>query len=120
MRNRQAGLCCTVAELGLYAVLLTLPAVRARYRQLEMMLLHSCSTLHCDCTVPQLDLPSQAPAPRNAVLTCGAGTLRASSLSRSRALTMMKGSKVFLVVLTVIDPSTCSIHSHRLSHGGEP
>ena len=32
---------------------------------------------------------------------------------------MMKGSKVFLVVLTVIDPSTCSIHSHWLSFDGE-
>ncbi len=39
--------------------------------------------------------------------TWGAGTLRASSLSRSRALRMMKGSNALRVVRTIIDPSTC-------------
>lgn len=54
--------------------------------------------------------------------TCGAGTLRASSLSRSRALTMINGSQVFRVVRTVMDPSTCTHNTlvtntaHQLQH----
>ena len=42
-----------------------------------------------------------------ACFTWGAGTLLLSSLSRSRALMMAKGSHVFLVVRTLIEPSTC-------------
>lgn len=38
--------------------------------------------------------------------TWGAETLRDSSLIRSRALMIMYGSYVFLVVLTVMEPST--------------
>lgn len=39
------------------------------------------------------------------IFTCSNGTLRASSLIRSLALTMAYGSKVFLVVQTVMLPS---------------
>ena len=42
-----------------------------------------------------------------ACLTWGAGTLLLSSLSRSLALMMAKGSHVFLVVRALIEPSTC-------------
>jgi hypothetical protein len=38
--------------------------------------------------------------------TCGAGTLRDKSFIRSLALSIMYGSLVFLVVETVMDPST--------------
>lgn len=51
---------------------------------------------------------SQA-TPSSRILTaCGAGTLRARSLIRSRALSMAAGSNVFRVVLTVMEPSTKS------------
>lgn len=54
-------------------------------------------------------------------LTCSKGTLRAKSLMRSRALTMMYGSQVFLVVATLILPSIRSklheiLYSHRQHH----
>lgn len=44
--------------------------------------------------------------PSSSILTaCGAGTLRASSFIRSRALRMAAGSKVLRVVFTVMEPS---------------
>lgn len=51
---------------------------------------------------------SQAMPSFNISTAFGAGTLRASSLIRSRALRIEAGSNVFRVVLTVIDPSTKS------------
>mmetsp|Transcript_339 Transcript_339/g.1169 ORF Transcript_339/g.1169 Transcript_339/m.1169 type:complete len:203 (+) Transcript_339:831-1439(+) len=56
--------------------------------------------------MPPILITSQFVSSSNTFSACGAGTLRLSSLIKSRALMMMYGSYVFLVVSTVIEPST--------------
>lgn len=55
---------------------------------------------------------SAAMVSSNIFTACGAGTERARSLIRSRALSTAAGSNVFLVVLTDMEPSTkSSVHA---------